>query len=210
MASREHSKKTVLIQCGEFNRVVSFEPSDECTEREAFIAEVRCAFCERIATGDRLTLQTKHDERGGASSCIEDKTLIVEKPEVSLSMHTWFKSFAAARISRSLDSPGEREYMSEAYKRHVIEKSVIYRKREGELKEYEKWVNSAATDLCLRDVSLLDKRGKLLQLARKKVANDGYVFKKGHSLSKVYGISQHESTPKQPKYSQEMREEGIK
>ena len=51
--------------------------------------------------------------------------------------------------------------MSEAYKRHVIEKSVIYRKREGELKEYEKWVNSAATDLCLRDVSLLDKRGKL-------------------------------------------------
>ena len=140
----------------------------------------------------------------------EDKTLIVEKPEVSLSMHTWFKSFAAARISRSLDSPGEREYMSEAYKRHVIEKSVIYRKREGELKEYDKWVNSAATDLCLRDVSLLDKRGKLLQLARKKVADDGYVFKKGHSLSKVYGISQHESTPKRPKYSQEMRENRIK
>ena len=104
MASREHSKKTVLIQCGEFNRVVSFEPSDECTEREAFIAEVMRAFCERIATGDRLTLQTKHDEWGGggggggwgASSCIEDKKLIVEKPEVSLSMHTWFKSFAAA------------------------------------------------------------------------------------------------------------------
>ena len=73
--------------------------------------------------------------------------------------------------------------MSEAYKRHVIEKSVTYRKREGELKEYEKWVISAATDLCLRDVSLLDKRGKLLQLARKKVADAGYVFKKGHSLS---------------------------
>ena len=53
--------------------------------------------------------------------------------------------------------------MSDAYKRHVIEKSVFYRKREGELKEYER-VNSAATDLCLRDVSLLDKRGKLLQL----------------------------------------------
>ena len=76
----------------------------------------------------------------------------------------------------------------------------------------EKWVNSAATDLCLiyRDVSLLDKRGELLQLARKKVADDGYVFKKGHSLSKVYGISQHESTPKQPKYSQEMRVNRIK
>ena len=37
--------------------------------------------------------------QGGESSCIEDKSqmkLIVEKPEVSLSMHTWFKSFAAA------------------------------------------------------------------------------------------------------------------
>ena len=43
-------------------RIQLFEPSDECTEREAFISEVRRAFCERIATGDRLTLQTKHDE----------------------------------------------------------------------------------------------------------------------------------------------------
>ena len=29
----------------------------------------------------------------------------------------------------------------------MSEKSVIYRKREGELREYEKWVNSAAGEL---------------------------------------------------------------
>ena len=63
-----------------------------------------------------------------------------------------------------LDSTGG--YLSEAYRRHVSEKSVIYRKREGELREYEKRVNSAAGELCLRDVSLLVKRGKLLQLEK--------------------------------------------
>lgn len=99
--------------------------------------------------------------------------------------------------------------MTEAYKKHVIEKSVIYRRNEGELKEFERQVNSAAAELCLNDVKLLDNRGKLLQLARKKVADDGYIFKKAHSRSKMYGIPQDESVPKRPKYSQDMRERRI-
>ena len=66
MASRgDQPKKTVLVQCGEFNRVISFEPSDECTERDAFIVEVRRAFNERIGTEDQLMLQMKHEEWGG-------------------------------------------------------------------------------------------------------------------------------------------------
>ena len=83
---------------------------------------------------------------------------------------------------------------------------MIYKRKEGELKEFEKHVNFAAAELCLNDVRLLDNRGKLLQLARKKVADDGYIFKKGHSRSKEYGIPQDESAPKRPKYTQEMRE----
>ena len=43
---------------------------------------------------------------GGASSCIEDKKLIVEKPEVSLSMHTSFKSFAAALACQNFPQSG--------------------------------------------------------------------------------------------------------
>ena len=85
---------------------------------------------------------------------------------------------------------------------------MIY-KRKGELKEFEKQVNSASANLCLRDASLLNDRGQLLALARKKVADDGYVFKKGHSRSKVYGVSQDSSIPKRPKYNQEMRESRI-
>ena len=99
--------------------------------------------------------------------------------------------------------------MSESYKQHIVKRSVIYQKSEGELKEFEKRVNSAAADLCLRDVKLLDKRGMLLQLARRKVADEGYVFRKGHSRSKVYGVTPAENTPKRPKYNQEMREDRL-
>ena len=46
-------------------------------------------------------------------------------------------------------------------------------------------------------------------MARKKVADDGYVFKKGHSQSKIYGQSDILSAPKRPKYDKEAREEHI-
>lgn len=46
-------------------------------------------------------------------------------------------------------------------------------------------------------------------MARKKVADDGYVFKKGHSRSKIYGQSDIPSAPKRPKYDKEAREERI-
>ena len=71
-------------------------------------------------------------------------------------------------------------------------------------------MNAAAVELCLRDVSLLNKRGELLELARKRVADEGYIFKKGRSRSKLYGDSEAETTPKRPKYDKEMREERLK
>lgn len=70
-------------------------------------------------------------------------------------------------------------------------------------------MNAAAADLCLKNVGLLDRRGELLQLARKKVAEEGYNFKKGHSRSKLYGKPQSDSTPKRAKYNQDMREERM-
>ena len=85
-------KKSVLVQFGEFNHVVTFETSDECTERQCFLAEVRRVFSERIGGEDRLTLQTQEDDWGGVfvdcfSDSIKDKSrlkLVVEKSEVSL------------------------------------------------------------------------------------------------------------------------------
>ena len=72
-------------------------------------------------------------------------------------------------------------------------------------------MNAASVELCLSDSSLLSKRGELLALARKKVNDQGYRFKKGTSRSKIYG-SQTETpvAPKRPKYDKDMREERMK
>ena len=47
-----------------------------------------------------------------------------------------------------------------------------------------------------------------MELARKRVAEEGYIFKKGQSRSKVYGRSES-GTPKRPKYDEKMREERM-
>lgn len=46
---------------------------------------------------------------------------------------------------------------------------------------YQKLVNDHAGELALQDPSLLRKHGELLELAREKVNENGYVFKKGKS-----------------------------
>lgn len=89
-----------------------------------------------------------------------------------------------------------------------MEESKIYKRPDEQLKSFEKCVNAAAKDLCLEDVSLLSRRGTLLDLARKRVAEGGCTFKKGHSRSKVYGKSVSDA-PKRPKYDESMREERI-
>ena len=93
---------------------------------------------------------------------------------------------------------------SEAYKNRIVEESTIYKRPDGQLKVFEKCVNSAAKDLCLALLS----RSTLLELARKKVAEEGYTFKKGHSRWKVYGKSLSDM-PKRPKFDEKMREERI-
>lgn len=77
------------------------------------------------------------------------------------------------------------------------------------MKPFEKRVNEAAQDLCLSDVSLLNRRGTLLQLSRKKVAEDGYSFRKGHSRSKVYGLAESSCQVKRPKFDEAMRDERL-
>ena len=68
-------------------------------------------------------------------------------------------------------------------------------------------MNDAAIQLCLADVSLVEGRGDLLK-CRKKVSDDWYVYK-GHSRSKVYGVSHSASTPKRPKCDKNLREQRL-
>ena len=110
-------------------------------------------------------------------------------------------------------SANQQQDFTESYKPRITEEATIYKTTKRELKEFEKQVNAAAVELCLNNVRLLSRRGELLEMARKKVADEGYVFKKGRSPSKVYGESATEEpavTPKRPKYDKEMRDERLK
>ncbi len=104
-----------------------------------------------------------------------------------------------------------RSELTDICKQHIAEQATINKKTEKrELTEFEKKVNEAAVELYLRNANLLRKRGDLLEKARKKVADDGYGFKKECSRSKLYGHSGTSSTPKRPKVDKEMREERVK
>ena len=69
-------------------------------------------------------------------------------------------------------------------RKEIEEQAVIYHKTANRpLNDFEIRVNDAAIELAVGDPSLLRKgnRGELLDKARKKVADDGYCFKKGKS-----------------------------
>ena len=94
--------------------------------------------------------------------------------------------------------------MSHKMKEDIEQQSVIY--HSPELTDFQKRVNNAATKIALKNPSLVHKkkRGMLLEKARKQVSNEGYVFKKGKSCSKLYGQqhSQSKSPTKRVKISE--------
>lgn len=96
-------------------------------------------------------------------------------------------------------------------RKEIEEQAVIYRKTTNRpLSDFEIRVNDAAVELAVGEPSLLRKgnRGELLERARKKVADDGYCFKKGRSRSKLYGNNddaEPPSAPKRPKLNEKMR-----
>ena len=63
-----------------------------------------------------------------------------------------------------------------------MDEAVIYQETgKHKLMNFEKHMKTAAVELCLSDVSLIDRCGELLHQAREKVADEGYQFKKNHS-----------------------------
>ena len=85
--------KSVVVQCGAFNRIVSFSTAAPVgrTERELLCEAIRVAYSERIGPNNRLTLQVRSQEWDGMlidffGDEIEDKMklfmVIVEKAEV--------------------------------------------------------------------------------------------------------------------------------
>lgn len=72
-------------------------------------------------------------------------------------------------------------------------------------------MNQAAAELVIHNPSLLHQRQELLEQARLKVYEDGYVYKKGHSRSKLFHQDTVSDTQpsKRMKTSESMRLERI-
>ena len=78
------------------------------------------------------------------------------------------------------------------------EKPAIYTKNPN---DYQKAINNATFNLCYNNQSLLlENKGTLLEMAKKRVHEDGYCYKKGQTRSKILNPSSHEEgEPPQPK-----------
>lgn len=79
------------------------------------------------------------------------------------------------------------------------------------LTPYQKTVNNASLELAKNDCALLQNRGELFALARKKVDEDGYAYSKKTSRSSKFGkAATHAPKPKRKYLQSSMREENIK
>ncbi len=86
-------------------------------------------------------------------------------------------------------------------KRKLEEASKIYGLKDKTrlLTDYEKAVNTASFSLVQSDPTLIGARDKLFQMARAKVREDGFCFKKGASRSKLANVDGDDLPKKQPK-----------
>ncbi|KAI8393695.1 uncharacterized protein BYT42DRAFT_609466 [Radiomyces spectabilis] len=68
----------------------------------------------------------------------------------------------------------------------ILSHAVIYGKNNSRsLTSYEIAINQAAAALALDDPSLIKQKGQLFQLAKQRLLEDGYQYRRGHSRSKL-------------------------
>ena len=94
----------------------------------------------------------------------------------------------------------------------LIKKSSMIFQGEQKLTDYQKRINDAGYSLCQGNPTLLlGKKGDLLELARAKVHEDGYNYKKGHSRSKKHQSMVEGSEPavKRAKVNAEERQRRL-
>lgn len=91
----------------------------------------------------------------------------------------------------------------------VREAAKIYRKESSRpLNEYQKQINEAAQDICLKNPTMLRNRARLLEAARE-VVDSTYTFKKGKSRSKKF-MTSGPAPAKRRKLNKEYREHRMK
>ncbi|RCH98830.1 hypothetical protein CU097_008391 [Rhizopus azygosporus] len=67
----------------------------------------------------------------------------------------------------------------------AIQARIYGKGQDRSLTSYEKAINKAAAQLALEDPLLLSRKGELFKLAKKKLLDEGYQYKRGRSRSKL-------------------------
>ena len=94
--------------------------------------------------------------------------------------------------------------MGYSEEKSIKEKAIIYHKQsKRQLSQYHHQVNTAAQEICLKNPSMLAKKGELLTAAQDLVMERGYKFKKGQDLKKI--ISNDEQKSKKLKINKDLR-----
>ena len=94
----------------------------------------------------------------------------------------------------------------------VASMATIYKKESARpLSNYQKRINQAAIDICLKNPGMLKKRQALIDAARRKILVDGFQFVKGCSQSRsASDDSAEKPKAKRPKLSQDVRDKRMK
>jgi len=102
----------------------------------------------------------------------------------------------------------ESDGLSPSEESHIKEKAIIYRKQSKRpLAQYHHRMNAAAQEICLKNPSMLTRRGDLQLAAQQAVLQSGYQFRKGHSRSKK--LAGNEPKPKKLKVDKDLRAKRI-
>ena len=93
----------------------------------------------------------------------------------------------------------------------VRAKACIFGKTGKEVTKYQARLNQVAGDLCVHNPALLAEKGKLLELAKDKLHESGYVYAKGKSRSRKFSTLDEvdKERPKRVKIDQQERQHQI-
>ena len=76
--------------------------------------------------------------------------------------------------------------------KEVRNKAHIFGQSGKLVNKYQERINDVAGDICVHDPALLAERGRLLELAKDRVQESGYVYVKGKSRLKKFTFTEHE------------------
>ncbi|KAI8064120.1 hypothetical protein BDF21DRAFT_346823, partial [Thamnidium elegans] len=102
--------------------------------------------------------------------------------------------FHAIKFKKSLRELKYTQNALPSTRQFIVSHATIYGKKTSRpLTSYEEAINHAALELALQNPILISKKGTLFDLAKKKLLQDGYRYKRGSSRSK---LKEQESKPK--------------